>query len=112
MRVCPEPGCPELVDKGRCKDHRRQREQQRGTRQQRGYDATHDTLRAEFQRRMDAGHRFNCWRCTKPIDPTHWHLGHDDHNRTVYRGPECVPCNLATAGRQLNANSQQDEATT
>ena len=49
---------------------------------------------------MDAGEVFTCWRCrTTEINPQHWHLGHDDHDRSVYRGPECVPCNLATNGR-------------
>ncbi|MFE6645674.1 hypothetical protein ACFVJS_03865 [Nocardioides sp. NPDC057772] len=48
------------------------------------------------------GERFTCWRpgCGKPIDPTNWHLGHDDHDRSRYRGPECPPCNQATAGRR------------
>lgn len=48
---------------------------------------------------MNAGETFDCWRCTDPIDPEHWHLGHDDDDRSQYRGPECVPCNTATSGR-------------
>lgn len=48
---------------------------------------------------MNRGEAFTCWRCDDPIDPEHWHLGHDDHDRDVYRGPECVTCNTATAGR-------------
>lgn len=27
------------------------------------------------------------------------HLGHDDHDRSITRGPECVECNLTAAGR-------------
>jgi hypothetical protein len=48
---------------------------------------------------MKAGETFTCWRCGAPIDPNNWHLGHDDYDRRLYRGPECPPCNLATAGR-------------
>lgn len=102
-RVCTEPNCPTLIDAGtrdgRCGQHRRKRDKARGTRQQRGYDADHDLMRARYQSYMDAGVTYSCWRCGKPIDPTSWHLGHDDHDRSKYRGPECPPCNLATAGR-------------
>lgn len=99
LRVCSEPNCPVLVDKGRCAAHRRDRERRRGSRQARGYDRAHDALRAQYQRDMDRGKRFDCWRCDNPIDPQSWHLGHDDFDRAVYRGPECVPCNTATSGR-------------
>lgn len=40
-----------------------------------------------------------CWRCGGEIPPgSKWHLGHDDHDRTVYRGPEHALCNLRAAG--------------
>lgn len=50
---------------------------------------------------MDAGEVFICWRCAErgqphAVDPTNWHLGHDDLDRSVYRGPECPAGNLAT----------------
>lgn len=48
---------------------------------------------------MDAGERFLCWRCRKPIDPADWTLGHCDDDRSRYHGPECPPCDYATAGR-------------
>lgn len=99
MKVCAEPGCPNIQRESRCLDHRRQQERARGTRQQRGYNAVHDQLRAAYQHRMDEGERFICWRDGEPIDPTNWHLGHDDHDRSRYRGPECVGCNTATSGR-------------
>lgn len=38
MRPCATSGCPVLVGHGHCEVHRRQREQRRGTRTQRGYD--------------------------------------------------------------------------
>ncbi len=104
-RACLGPGkgerCPHgaITAKPRCPACTRVLDKTRGTKQQRGYDADHDRLRAAYQRRMDAGETFDCWRCHQPINPHHWHLGHDDHDRTRYRGPECPPCNTATKGR-------------
>lgn len=104
-RVCTEPGCPTLIDHGsRCTTHARARDAARGRRQARGYDRIYDRARASYQHRMDAGERFDCWRCAarrKPhlIDPEHWHLGHCDDDRTVIHGPECAAGNLATSGR-------------
>lgn len=103
-RNCPTPGCGALVDGGHCPTHRRQHDRARGTRQERGYDAAHDRLRASWQRRLDAGEVVHCWRCKlrgvlTVIDPANWHLGHEDLDRSKYRGPECVPCNTATSGR-------------
>lgn len=37
LRPCAEPRCPELVARGRCAQHGRQKEQRRGTAHQRGY---------------------------------------------------------------------------
>jgi hypothetical protein len=45
MRVCSKPGCPELTKGRRCAEHEREHEQARGTRQQRGYDRTHEMTR-------------------------------------------------------------------
>lgn len=101
MRVCAEPGCPTLTTNRRCPTHTRQVDKARGTRQQRGYTKHHDALRAHWQHRMDTGEQVHCWRpnCGQVIDPNNWHLGHDDHNRTIYRGPECPLCNLQAAGK-------------
>ena len=104
LRVCAESGCPTLTDTTRCADHTRARDKARGSRQARGYDAAHDALRADYQRRMDQGETFTCWRCAEAgkahdVNPTRWDLGHDDADRGVYRGPECVAGNRATAGR-------------
>lgn len=100
-RVCNVVDCPELTDSGRCDEHRREHDRTRGTTYQRGYDRTYDRTRRRWQQRLDAGEPITCWRglCGNPIDPHHWHLGHDDHDRAVIRGPECPSCNLAAAGR-------------
>lgn len=100
LRVCTEPGCPNLTNTTRCPDCTRTRDRARGTRQQRGYGYDHDRLRAQYQRRMDEGETFTCWRCPRPIDPTSWDLGHDDHDRSVTRGPECIKCNRSTSSRR------------
>lgn len=101
-RPCLE--CPVIGEwrRGRCPEHERARDKARGARAHGNADATHKRTRAGYQRRMDAGHQFTCWRCGRPIDPTNWHLGHDDHDRTIYRGPECPSCNLGAAGRSAH----------
>lgn len=101
-RVCAEPGCPTLTTTTRCPTHTRQRDRDRGTRQQRGYDAAHDQQRAAWQARIDSGERVTCWRpdCPTVLTGRAWHLGHDDHDRSITRGPECIPCNLRHAGQE------------
>lgn len=100
-RVCRD--CPAIIPatayKGRCPKHARQADKARGTKAERGYDASYHQQRRAWQRRMNTGERVTCWRCDEPIDPEHWHLGHDDDDRTVLRGPECPPCNLSAAGK-------------
>lgn len=103
-RPCIETGCPVLTRKTRCDEHERAKDKARGRRQERGLGADHVRLRTEWQRRMDAGEVVTCWRCLelgKPhaVDPQSWDLGHDDHDRSKYRGPECVSGNRATSGR-------------
>lgn len=108
LRVCSEPGCPILTDKPRCLNHRRQAEQARGSRADRGYNATHIRTRADWQRRIDAGEHVTCWRCAASITGRAWHLGHDDTDRTITRGPECITCNLSAAGRAAHGIPPRD----
>lgn len=99
MRVCSTPGCPALTATRRCTECQAQHERDRGTRQERGYDAHHDALRAQWKRKLDA-EPHPCWRCGNLIYPGYpWHLGHDDDDRSVHRGPEHEHCNLSAAGR-------------
>jgi predicted kinase len=79
----------------------------RGTTLQRGYGADHRRERAKWAPLVEAG-QVRCWRpeCGQPIRPGQpWDLGHDDHDRSVYRGPEHAACNRATrrASRQRPA---------
>jgi hypothetical protein len=59
-------------------------------------------LRRAVAAEVQAG-RGVCWRpnCRRPLPPgSKWHLGHDDNDRSIIRGAECVPCNLSAAGRK------------
>jgi hypothetical protein len=103
MAKRPCVDCGTLTDQTRCPAHRAQkqraRDQQRGSSTARGYDQQHERLRQAWQPEVDAGSVI-CWRCNKPIEAgSAWHLGHDDHDRNLYRGPEHVRCNCATSGR-------------
>lgn len=73
----------------------------KGTSKQRGYDYQHVKLRKQIKAHVDAG-LATCWRCQQPIQRgQEWDLGHDDDDRTKYRGPEHQACNRATTGRRL-----------
>ena len=54
MRPCAQPGCPELVVKGRCEQHARKTRQTyddgRGSARQRGYDGRWDRLSRRYRR--------------------------------------------------------------
>lgn len=103
MRVCPKAGCPELTPGGLCAAHRREREQQRGTRQQRGYDAQHNRLRRQWKPKVERVsvhcHAQVCIMPARLILPGQsWDLGHNDE-RTAWTGPEHATCNRAAGGR-------------
>lgn len=104
MRLCAHPGCPTLTNTRRCPEHTREHERRRGTRQQRGYDKTHDKLRAQWAPRVATG-TVHCANphCLRPHDPLihpgePWDLGHNP-NRHQHRGPEHAACNRSEAGR-------------
>lgn len=66
----------------------------------RGYGHNHQLERERWRPHVEAGN-VDCWRCTHRIQPDQpWDLGHDDTDRTKYRGPEHVACNRGTYGRE------------
>ena len=103
-RVCLD--CPAIGQwtRGRCPDHDRARDKARGRRQARGYDAAHDREAKRWRDLVRAGQPVTCWRCGNPInDADDLHLGHDDDDRSITRGPEHGRrCNLSAAGRSTH----------
>lgn len=88
------------------------RRQRRGTTTERGYGAAFEAEKRRWKPIVEAGQAY-CWRpnCGQWIDPTErdakghvmWHLGHDDHDRSIIRGPEHRRCNLSAAAKIGNA---------
>lgn len=100
MRVCLEPGCPEVQAKSRCLTHRSQQERRRGSRTERGYGWEDHVKPRQAAAPLVATGNVKCWRCGQFIGQDEpWDLGHDDTDRSKYRGPEHVACNRATASR-------------
>jgi len=90
-RPCLAHNCNSLAipGKARCYTHQRELERQRGTRQQRGYDATYDQARAALHLEQ----RPPCHWCGNPASTAdHWppkaKVG--PHTHLV---PACDPCN-------------------
>ena len=58
----------------------------------RGYGAAHQALRAKL---LPLAYGTDCYRCGQVMLPSQeLHLGHDDHDRTKYRGIEHAQCNV------------------
>jgi hypothetical protein len=69
----------------------------------RGYGWKHQQLRRSVGRAVAAGNAY-CTRCGEWIDPAEpWDLGHDEHDRSVYTGPEHRRCNRATSKRRWHS---------
>ncbi len=93
------------VYRGKCEEHARRVKVARGTRQARGYDASHDRLRRRWAPSVARG-LVSCWRCGLLITPGQpWDIGHDDVDRSIVRGPEHARCNRAAGGRAAHRPS-------
>lgn len=106
-RVCLD--CPNIGPwkRGRCRDCERKRDKQRGTKTERGYGADFNRERRRYQANMDAGRTYYCTRTdckqpSKPINPKHWDLGHNDADRSIIDGPQHPECNRATSTHRIN----------
>lgn len=104
LRRCRGSFCPNLVPAGvrdgRCDGCRRTADRARGSRADRGYGAEHVRAAKSWRAKVDAGELVLCWRCEQPIlTGADLHLGHDDADRSITRGPEHQLCNLSAAGR-------------
>ena len=93
--------CPVILTNGEryCPKHARDYEHKRGTRQARGYDATHDRTRAVWQGRIDRGETVRCVSCGSRLHGRTWDLGHSE-DRTRHIGPQCEPCNRGDGGKR------------
>ena len=77
--------------------HRRPRTEAEKQRRKQYSSAEHQAAVKAVKAQVAAGNA-HCWRCGRYLPPgSPVHAGHDDHDRTVYRGPECPPCNRNTA---------------
>jgi hypothetical protein len=76
----------------------------------RGYGYSHAKLRRQWAPHVARG-EVVCWRCGYLIHPAaRWDLGHDDDDRTLYRGPEHIRCNRLAAARKGNAAMRRNTA--
>ncbi|MEU1497004.1 holin [Streptomyces sp. NPDC005732] len=114
-RVCSVPRCPEYTQRGKCEDHRREAEQQRGTARRRGYGKQHEQRFRPGVLAKDPtcvctneGHGHDGARCGQPsVHADHWPLsrrqlveqGHDPDDPRHGRGL-CGPCHSSETARE------------
>lgn len=86
--------------------HRRNNNSPASQARKKEYNSTaYKAAKRAGQHQVDTG-RAHCWRCGNPIPPgSLWHLGHDDHDRSIIRGPEHPHCNLTAAAKAGNRKS-------
>lgn len=102
--MCAEPGCPELTKARRCATHQAQLERDRGTRQERGYDAAHFATRDAL---LPLAYGARCPLCSQYMYPhQELHLDHSTPLATdaTSRGDRIVHarCNLRKGSRLAN----------
>ena len=103
LRPCSRPGCPELVQSGKCPKHARQAEQQRGSASARGYDSAWERVRLLVLKR-------DLYTCQIRTHCNGARATEVDHIRPISEFPEgrlmlmnlqaaCKPCNSAKGAR-------------
>jgi hypothetical protein len=98
-------GCGTPTTMARCSSCRREHERRRGTRQQRGYDATYDKARAALHLELRPPCHWGCGRVatTADHDPPMHEVG--VHYRLV---PACAQCNYPhRSARERNASDER-----
>lgn len=82
------------------------------TTSERGYGWEHRKQREALKPIIESG-KATCWRClaqgltpdqARIVPGQPWDLGHDDTDRTKYRGPEHVSCNRGAGGRHRKSS--------
>lgn len=104
LRVCSQPGCPELCAAGRCDSHRREADRVRGTAVERGYGTAHRVFRRAVLRRDPICVMPNCWRPSEHAD--HWPMslrelrdaGLNPYEPSRGRGL-CQPCHAKSTAK-------------
>lgn len=78
--------------------HRKKQDAAARARQAEYRSPAYKQARQAVKSQVEAG-TAHCWRptCQRPLIPGHWHLGHDDHDRSIIRGGECSSCNVKAA---------------
>lgn len=89
----------------------RKRDALRGSAARRGYGRDHQAKREEWRPIVESGEVI-CWRCNRRIHSrAKWDLGHDDMDKSKYKGPEHRACNRQTktheAERQRDTNTSE-----
>lgn len=89
MRFCLEPGCPELVDAGRCPTHERAHTAPRRARKATLYGAAYRRAKKAWAELVDTSGT-TCARCDAVIAPGEaWDLGHQPDGTLHPEHPLC-----------------------
>ena len=72
----------------------------------------HPQRRAAYLAQLKRDGYLVCWRCGGRItDPAEMHVGHDDYDRSITRGPEDRLCNLRAAADKTNGKRNEPKVT-
>ena len=97
--MCSQPGCGELVEVGKCDEHRREYDRRRGTNAQRGYGSQHRATRAAL---LPEAYGTLCLHCGERMWPHHKLALDHTEDRTGYRGIVHASCNASEGAARGN----------